>query len=227
MKLLDPTLGALGIPTEVDVYKVEGWMLHPDDEVARSEICTTGAVRFVDKHRALLPDGFFRDFYSVASNATPVSMIQTSSRKPYWRGMVAGCMLHHALGSRMTGLKGDALAFAAKELSRRFGSGYSVQTNYTIWRKYKKVSHYWAAYISISSGLSSDTAPSSFPCTVDQLPGFLAAAEYFCAVGAKTKLWKSPKRTVLTRGQSVRIPSRIQLPTLVGLPQIFFFSKSL
>jgi hypothetical protein len=119
-------------------------------------------------------------------------------------------VLHHAVGSRMTGLKGDALGFAAKELSRRFGSGYSEQTNHTIWRKYKKVSHYWAAYISISSGLSSNTAPSCFPCTVDQLPGFLAAAEYFCAVGAKNEVMEVPQ-THSTHSRSVR-PDTISDP---------------
>jgi hypothetical protein len=220
---LDSSLGHFGIPTQLDVLTIEAYMISPNDEVARREIRTTTAIEFAGRHLNVLPDDFFRDLFLDSSQAKPLKAVQEASRVPYTRGIIAGMMLHHALGSALEGTEGSALGRAVKELSRRFkGQKYSKDTINAVWGRRKKVSHYWAAFI---SALLSDPRDRAFPCTVDRVPHFLATADAFRVLGETTRPWKSPT-TILPPGESIWLPSSFALPTLAAPPRIFVFSKS-
>jgi hypothetical protein len=227
MKFIDAadySLGSLGSPTQLDVLTLEAYMLAPSDELVRRTIRTTTGIEFANRHRDLLPSEFFRDLFQTASDAKPLKMVQEESYAPFVGGIIAGTILHHAVGTTIEGLKGNSVSCAVSELSRRFGSGYSRATIHNLWRGFKKVSHYWAAYI--SGGLFKNSGAPDFPCTVDSLAHFLATADAFWELGQSTRAWKSPETRILPR-ECVRLDCSFELPTLAGRPPIFFFSKSL
>jgi hypothetical protein len=226
MKFIDTTdysLGSFGSPTQLDVLTLEAYMLAPSDEVARQKIRTTTGIEFANRHRDLLPTDFFRDLFRTASDAKPLQTVREESYAPFKGGFIAGAILHHAVGATTEGLKGNSVSYAVSELSRRFGHGYSRATIHNLWREFKTVSHYWAAYV--SAGIFKNSGAPYFPCTVDTLAHFLATADAFRELGQSTRAWKSPETRILPR-ECVRLDCRFALPTLAGRPPIFFFSKS-
>jgi hypothetical protein len=194
MKFIDTTdysLGSFGNPTQLDVLTLEAYMLAPSDEVLRQQIRTTTGIEFANRHRDLLPGDFFRDLCQESLNAKPLQMVQEQSLAPFARGVIAGTILNHAVGATLEGLKGNSVSYAVSELSRRFGYGYSRATIHNLWREFKTVSHYWAAYVSAAIFNSPGARP--FPCTVNSLatrfaslvnlpaPGDLRKREFFLA----------------------------------------------
>jgi hypothetical protein len=227
MKFIDVTdhlLGCLGSPTQLDVLTLEAYMLAPSDEALRQEIRTSTGIEYVNRHRDLLPSDFFRDLSRTFSDAKPLRMVQEDSRAPFVGGVIAGTILHHAIGTTIEGLKGNSVSYAVSELSNRFKSGYSRATIHNLWREFKKVSHYWAAYV--SAGLGNNSSAPRFPCTVDSLAHFVATADAFRELGQSTRAWKSKETTILPR-ECLKLDCGFELPTLPGRPPIFFFSKSL
>lgn len=227
MKFIDLTdvrLGSLGTFSQLDVLTLEVYMLYPDDELARQRARTTTGLEFVKRHRDLLPDDFLADLFSTAFDADSLQTLQEQSRNPYAGGIIAGSILHHALGTTLESATGNSVSYAVTELTRRLRTGYSKPTIYALWRKFKKVSHYWAAYV---SERMSKKGSAAFPCRADSLPHFLAVAEAFRELGQTSRAWKSPKTTILDAGQSLQLPYALELPLLVRRPPIFYFSKSL
>jgi hypothetical protein len=227
MKFIDTTdhlLGSFGSPTQLDVLTLEAYMLAPSDEVVRKEIRTTTGIEYANRHRDLLPSDFFRDLSRTFSDAKPLRMVREDSRAPFVGGIIAGAILHHAIGTTIEGLKGNSVSFAVSELSNRFKSGYSRATIHNLWREFKKVSHYWAAYV--SAGLCNNSGAPDFPCTVDSLAHFVATADAFRELGQSTRAWKSKETTILPR-ECLRLDCGFELPNLACRPQIFFFSKPL
>jgi hypothetical protein len=209
----DQLYGCFGSPTQLDVLTLEAHMLAPSDEVVRKEIRTTTGIEYVNRNRDLLPSDFFRDLSKIFADAKPMRMVRDDSHDPFVGGIIAGVILHNAVG-------GISVSYAVSELSRRFGYGYSRATIHNLWRDFKAVSHYWAAYV--SAGLSG--AP-DFPCTVDSLAHFVATADAFRKFGQVNRAWKS-KEAILP-GDCLRLDCRFELPILACPPQIFVFSKSL
>jgi hypothetical protein len=227
MKFIDVTdssLGSFGTVTQLDVLTLESYMLAPNDEVKRQDIRTTTGIEFANRHRDFLPSDFFRDLSRTFSDAMPLRMVQEDSRASFVGGVIAGTILHHAIGTTIEGLKGNSVSYAVSELSKRFKSGYSRATIHNIWREFKKVSHYWAAYV--SAGLGRNSGTPHFPCTADSLAHFVATADAFRELGQSTRAWKSKETTILPR-DCLKLDCGFELPTLPGRPPIFFFSKSL
>jgi hypothetical protein len=227
MKFIDTadySLGSFGSPTQLDVLALEAYMLAPSDEVLRQQIRTTTGIEFANRHRDLLPGDFFRDLCQSTLNAKPLQMVQEETLAPFAGGVIAGTILNHAVGATLEGLKGNSVSYAVSELSRRFGYGYSRATIHNLWREFKTVSHYWAAYV--SAGIFNSPGAPPFPCTVDSLAQFLATADAFRELGQSTRAWKSPETRILPR-ECVRLDCSFELPTLPGRPPIFFFPKSL
>jgi hypothetical protein len=143
-------------------------------------------------------------------------MVQQLALTPYKRGLIAGIMLRDVIAAAADGgrPKDGSLGSIIKILSGRFGYKYSPQTiNSEVWPEFKKVSHFWAAYIHAAFSGSGTNRP--FPCTIETLPVFLAIAEEFRRLGESTRSWKSPEPSILRRGQCVRLASDFHLPKVV------------
>jgi len=215
----------LEIPTQFDVLTLEAHMLFPNDPVARKNARTTSGLEFANRQRDKLPDDFFRDLFDLAFEAMPLKVLQQSALAPFKRGVIAGIMLSEAIASASEGGKSkrSSLSSTIKKLSNTFKQDrYSPQTiNCVVWPEFKKVSHYWAAYIATARSESSRNRP--FPCRIETLPRFLAIAEEFRMLGETTHSWKSPEPTILRRGESVRLAPDFHLPkvTLVSSPPTF------
>jgi hypothetical protein len=82
----------------------------------------------------------------------------------------------------------------------------------TIWRNYKPVAHLWASHVYYVLILRPDDAL-AFPCRVDQLPDFLALADFFALSGLSAKMPRRKKSEhLLDESNMWRIPSGLHLP---------------
>jgi hypothetical protein len=221
-EILELSSRCLENPTLFDVLALEAHMLFPNDPVARKKARTTSELEAAIIESDSLPDHFFRDCFSLALKAKPLEMVQQLALTPFKRGVIAGIMLTQAIASAAGGRKSkhNSLTATIKVLSNRFrGDRYSPQTiNGVVWPEFKKVSHYWAAYL--FAGHSEPSRHPPWPCTIEKLPRFLAIAEEFRRLGETTHTWKSPKKAILRQGECVRLPLDFQLPK-VTLPPTF------
>jgi hypothetical protein len=218
-EILELSSSCLENPTQLDVLALEAHMLFPNDPVARKNARTTTGLEFATRERDNLPDDFLRALFPLAVDAMPLKLLQQSALTPFKRGFIAGIMLTQAIASAAEGRKSrhNSLSATIKELSNRF-EGHSPQTiNGVVWPEFKKVSHYWAAYIAAAFPESSRNRP--FPCTIEKLPRFLAIAEEFRRLGETTHSWKSPEPTILRPGECVRLPPDFRLPKVTLVPQ--------
>jgi hypothetical protein len=137
------------------------------------------------------------------ANATPIKDVQEETQPTFVHGMIAGKILWLALLDHHTGKKRGLEAIKAdisKEYSgeKRF-ERLSVSTiNNTIWRTFRSVSHFWAAYPM---------------CAADRndLPRFLAVAEYLRHAGEACPMRQHPG-TVLDGASTWRVPPQLALP---------------
>ena len=223
IEALELSSGCLEMPTQLDVLTLEAHMIFPNDPVARKNARITTGFEFANRQSEILPDDFFRDLFPLAVDAMPLKMLQQSALTPFKRGFIAGMMLTQAIASATASRKSkhNSLTATIKDLSDHF-QGHSPKTiNSVVWPEFKKVSHYWAAYI--AEAFSESTRNRPFPCTIEKLPAFLAIAEEFRRLGETTHTWKSPEPTILRPGECVLLPSDFNLPNvnLVFSPPTF------
>jgi hypothetical protein len=216
-EILELSSTSLEIPTQLDVLTLEAHMLFPNDPVARKNARITTGLEFANRQRDNLPEDFFRDRFTLALKATPLEMVQQSALTPYKRGLIAGIMLRDFIAAAADGgrPKDGSLRSIIKILSDRFkGHKCSPQTiNCEVWPKFKKVSHFWAAYI--HAALSGSVGSRPFPCTIETLPVFLAMAEEFRMLGEATRGWRSREPSILTEGECVGLALDFHLPKVV------------
>ena len=206
-------------PTQIDVFTLSAHMLFPNDPVARENARRTTALELANRQCDNLPNDLLRYLFPLAVEAMPLKLLQQSALTPFKRGVIAGRMLTQAIASAAEGGKSKRISQSAaiKVLSDRFGYKSSPQTiNGVVWPEFKKVSHYWAAYIAAAFPESSRNRP--FPCTIEKLPRFLAIAEEFRMLGETTHTWKSPEPTILRPGECVRLPPDFRLPKVTLVP---------
>jgi hypothetical protein len=205
----------------LDVLALEAHMLFPNDLVARQNARITAGIEFANRQRLPID----HDLFKLAFDAMPLKALQLLARTPFKRGVIAGIMLSEAIASASERDSSERTSQRStiKRLSKTFKQDrYSPQTiNCVVWPEFKKVSHYWAAYITIARSETRNNRP--FPCRIETLPRFLATAEEFRTLGETTHSWKSPEPFILRRGESVRLAPDFRLPkvTLVSSPPTF------
>jgi hypothetical protein len=224
-EILELSSRCLKNPTQLDVLTLEVHMLFPNDPVARKNARITTGLEFANRQRDNLPDDFFRDLFQLASEAMPLKALQQSALVPFKRGLMAGIILSEAIASASEGEKSKRRSQSStiRKLSDKFKRDrHSPQTiNGVVWPEFRKVSHYWAAYITTARSSPSSIRP--FPCRIETLPRFLAIAEEFRMLGETTHSWKSPEPTILRLGESVRLAPDFHLPKVTLIPSTSFF----
>jgi hypothetical protein len=92
-----------------------------------------------------------------------------------------------------------------------------LQNNW--WPKFRPVSHLWAAHLAIWN-----PKYPSFPCTLDELPDFLATAEYLRCRAERRPLARQGEKTLLPIGTAWAIHPDVPLPfprIVIGDPEIW------
>ncbi len=121
----------------------------------------------------------------------------------YRAGIIAGQILLHALD-------GMSLTAAKQRIASNLRNDrISVETiNHTIWRAYRCVSPYWAAYIK-AGGFDTTSAP-WLPCWPADLGLFLARADAIRERGEAVSPFRSPRGPVLRAGLTITLDPEIR-----------------
>jgi hypothetical protein len=191
------------------VVVIEGAMLWPsendEDEEQRRRAFNRSAVEYYKE----LNEIDKADLFALADAAHPLEAIRPSAVKPFLHGRIAGTVLHNVLdliacdpdNASLGKAIEMALPSATQLSSSTFNCTISSSTfNHTIWRKFRCVAHLWAAYS--SRAMFHDQR--DFPCTVGDLPAFLADAEGYRVRGESQRTKQSPKNAILLAGETIR-----------------------
>ena len=134
--------------------------------------------------------------------------------------MIAGAMLRHVVHSpdeaEGSATLGPLIAQIGKNFWRSMGPRISAKTiNNSIWPKYRKVATFWAAYLTLTdaqgAALVDNGANERLPCLPRDLGLFLALADEYRIWGEIARM-KRRRETILTPGNSISVPSYLQLP---------------
>jgi hypothetical protein len=206
-----------------DVTFVEAVMLWPGETEAQGQAFERSVVEIVKPGFGALPATVNADLFALADAAYPLPAIQARATKPHLHGMIAGKVLNNLLALITCDPDNASMAKAiemalptAKQLSSStFNCTISSSTfNHTIWPKFRCVAHLWAAYL--SRVMFDDRR--DFPCSVGDLPAFLADAEGYRVMGESRKTKQSPKNTILPAGETIqfRLPESVAVePTVL------------
>jgi hypothetical protein len=156
----------------------------------------------------VIPQEFAQLIASDALDAVPIKTLQKSTKERHVHGYIAGLILRHVVSEVLIDRNSDkaSVGWITKKLSKP-SSATSRTIENTIWRDFKKVSHFWAAYDETYDAADQ----SSFPCKLEHLSDFLSISEAFRTQGEGTIPWKSP-RPLLLRGECVSLPPHLNVP---------------
>jgi hypothetical protein len=204
---------------------LEAAMLWPGDGAARRRLVATRRADFAAALLAQFPLTVVLDLAAgagaedlrcpcamVASDQIP-DVVQIAREAPSWkqidrevrwahvRGIISGRILRETLGRAVAPCaKPASIESTMKEIAGAIAprARISFKTiSATIWPSYRRVAHYWAAYLHRGAG--------EFPCQLDDLDNFLALAEAFRSAGEGTRTHQSPT-SLLRRGEAFRFP---------------------
>jgi hypothetical protein len=196
--------------TAYDVAVVGSMMLWPADEKLRKQVIHAVMVDLVfqsGNHPHPETAAERREFIELIRTAPRASNHDADFRDGYTRGMIAGEVLKEIVfGAELPAGDFTLTAIKKRIASRFIQERISVSTiNNSIWRDYRRVAAYWAAFITIGM-------PTTFPCRPAILGVFLSLADDFRRRAETIHTPQSPKKTLLREGETVAIPSSIHLP---------------
>jgi hypothetical protein len=196
--------------TAYDVAVVGSVMLWPTNEKLRMRVMAAVMVDLVlqsGNHPQPETAAERREFIDLIRTAPRLEDYGTAFKDGYRRGMIAGEMLREVVVGAELRTGGVKLTAIKKRIASQFiQERISVSTiNNTIWRDYRRVAAYWAAFITIGM-------PRAFPCRPAILGVFLSLADDFRRRAETMHTPQSPKKTLLREGETVAIPPSIHLP---------------
>lgn len=209
--------------TRLALSYIESVMLWPHDAEKRSEAMKTGTATFIRDAISAVPAARravdaaeWLDYFGLLADAMPLRLVQQEAKQPYVYGIIAGELLGAAVGDysidgtlKLTALKSEIVSICKKRAESISEFSFSISTlDNTIWRRYKPVSHLWAAHVSMA--LSGDH---TFPCSLSRLPYFLGLAKYFLEQGLSIQ---PPRRgeNLLEERVMWHLPPGLHIPTL-------------
>jgi hypothetical protein len=206
-------------PSRAHLSLIGSWMLWPDDEARRREaLASEVVVMGRDLRRQGKLDRPTLDLvFELAAHAKPAG--QSFELEPYKRGMLAGHILMTALYGKDAQGKpltlGGITRLLAKEFAPRRGDNSSFVNS--IWKRYRPVSHLWAAHIQSMENVTEDELRRSrdfFPCALSDVIEFLKLSEDWRRMGESTKTAPRAPSTILKPGECVRVPDAMKFSKL-------------
>jgi hypothetical protein len=209
--VLDLRPDCLVDPSRMDLARIEMMMLWPKDEGLRATALRAIELKHaIETKSAPLPKDAdeLRAFFEIINSAPRIYELEGSAKEAFTRGMVAGGILRQGVGYSEVDPSQTSLSQVKKRMVGTLGGLIPKKItektiNDSIWPMYRSVAAYWAAYSVVGP---------EWPCTTSTLDKFLAIAEEFRRRGEATRGRQSPEPTILRRGETVAIPSGLQLP---------------
>jgi hypothetical protein len=206
-RIVTPGLNLSAEMSRFDLFLIEGVMLWPgeagEERQRRCQAFDRAVVEIFRPAFGALTETLKADLFALADEAHPLEAIRPWARKPFLHGLIAGTVLNNLLGLIACDQDNASLGKAIEMVLLAFPPGSQLSSatfNKTIWPKYRCVAHLWAAYS--SRAMFHDRG--DFPCTVGDLPAFLADAEGYRVMGESRKTKQSPKNTILLAGETIR-----------------------
>jgi hypothetical protein len=198
----------LSHPVPADLITLGANMLWPDDLDVRDRAVKSGHLKILISDW-VIPQELAQQISSDALDATPMVAIQESAKLPFVHGFIAGTILHTIVSEVAVEKNSDRASMqrVIADLSKIFYPRWRLAPKTienTVWPQFRKVAHYWAAYI---QGTFSQP-PEPFPCRLANLSGFLSTAEAFRHAGEATRTKRSP-RPILLPSESVILSPNI------------------
>jgi hypothetical protein len=220
--VLDITAEAIGPHrTRLALSRIENVMLWPHDERQRESAGSTALATWFSDN---LPRTDFLtleptdagDLMRWLTRTTPPDQVEEAAKQPFVRGIVAGIIFLQALEAKATRRNRNLQQIKAdvrEQLSSiaPFEKLASSTLETYVWGRYSPVVHFWGAFI--RKGFDSVAAKTGavFPCTLADLPDFLATSEAFRVAGEQCKLRSD--RTLLDPSRTWRVPGGLPIPS--------------
>jgi hypothetical protein len=134
---------------------------------------------------------------SLARRSMPWPMIEDAAKEVFLDGYISGLILRMTL-ARVGGASEKRASIQA--VMREIAGNYRAQKigfetiRDRIWRDYRGVSHYWAAF---QDAVAKDGARAEFPFALHEFYAWLAAAERYRELGERTRTFRA--RTPILR----------------------------
>jgi hypothetical protein len=191
---------------------LESAMLFPDDADKRCRcIHATAAEAMVDE----MPEILLATKAAARSlrNAPPLPDFDLEMKRRFTLGAIIGAVLLAMINNENLTL-GQAFKKAEKTFSGREGQIHeklainSIQKNW--WPRLRSVAHLWAS--SLCRHNSGQPMNLAFPCSREDFPDFLAAAEYLRYLGECRALHRQGRTTLLGDASPIAVSRTILLP---------------
>lgn len=206
MKYIDFKIVDGGICHERNLDILASVMLLPDDEDAQA----TWLWRLTLDREAGVSTG--RTRHEVAETLRAIKdersleLEDLAGRMEVRNGLIAGGLLHTLVNSegqvRLETIKSDL----AKTFSRA-GKRIDTKTiSNDVWKRYRRVSPFWAANIHLlMEGTAEENASWGFPCPAEHLPHLLVLADLYRQMGERAQT-KQASRPLLRPGETLLLP---------------------
>jgi hypothetical protein len=198
-------------PSRTHLSLIGSWMLWPDDEAKRLDAVTSEVVAMGRdlQRRGRLDRDALGLLLELAAEAKPVG--QSFELEPYKHGMMAGHMLMAAIGGKDPEGKPLTLDAIGKLLRKKFAPRRGSETSFvhTVWQRYRRVSHLWAAHVQMDMG-NERRRSLVFPCALSDVIEFLSLSEDWRRKGESTKTAPRSPSTILKPGECVRVPGTMR-----------------
>jgi hypothetical protein len=200
--IIDIPKQALRTPSRFDLARVGAMMLFPDDESSRLRY--EESVAFMLFETQQLPELV----------QWAVCNMATASATRFKQGILAGFVLHEAIGVERLGLcesgKAEIVGRLISDLKLDPKKRFDRFTNKTfanaIWPVFRPVAHFWAATF---MAMMLERKP--FPCALASFKDYLARAEAYRIAGETTKAKQSPEPFLLRPNETVKLPANLEI----------------
>src|SRR5262252_1732091 len=190
----------IAAPTRVDIAALEGVMLWPNNAEAQARALLAAICEYYRLRASadLLDRRDLLDLLEFQANAPRLAEITWSER--YIDGIRAGRYLMEVVARISLGQSIKMKTVATKVAALPPAINVHTFEN-RIWRDYRRVAHFWAAYLHRAK-------PQPFPCALCDFREFIALAEGFRHLGETTNTKQSRK---ILDASSVRPPGEVDI----------------
>jgi hypothetical protein len=199
---LEPSI--ISNPTRVDLSIIQSVMLWPDDETVRNEAFDSAVIEMGRELRRTveLSPEILGDLFDLTADTKPIGQLHEMVIDRFRDGMMAGRILIAVIDGK------EKLGGITKKLAGKFAPRRGDNSSFvnTIWKRYRSVSHFWAAHIKYVE----TTGGQAFPCDLNSVLCFLRLSEEWRQRGETTKTAPRAPSTVLRPGECWRIPERMK-----------------
>ncbi len=211
-QFLDLRPECLDSPSQMDVAIVGATMLWPSSKATREKYLTSIAIDLMlrsGNYPQPTSPAEFAELVDITRSTPRVSQMNRPVQKAMQDGMIAGSIVVRTIAADTKAPGQTVLGAIKATLASRFSAAEHVHSKTIenrIWKNYRCVAPYWAAYI------FQQKPGSQIPCDPANLGKFLAVAEAIRIRGEAVRTVRSREVALLRVGGSILPPPDLKLP---------------